>query len=50
MSINADKTCKYMLFSNNKNVNFPSMKIGHVHHKFNKTSVTKIVTATETRN
>ena len=40
ISINADKS-KYMLFSNNKNVNFPIIKIGN--NKINETSLTKFL-------
>ena len=38
ISINADKT-KYMLFSYNKNVNFPDISVGN--NKINETSVSK---------
>ena len=37
ISINADKT-KYMLFSYNKNVNFPDISVGN--NTINETSVT----------
>ena len=40
ISINADKT-KYMLFSYNKNVNFPDIIAGN--NKINETSVTKFL-------
>ena len=40
ISINADKT-KYMLFSDNKNVNFPIIKISN--NKINEISVTKFL-------
>ena len=38
ISINADKT-KYMLFSYNKNANFPNINVGN--NTINETSVTK---------
>ena len=38
ISINADKT-KYMLFSYNKNINFPDISVGN--NTINETSVTK---------
>ena len=40
ISINADKT-KYMLFSDNKNIKLPTIKIGN--NKNSETSVTKFV-------
>ena len=40
ISINADKT-KYMLFSYNKNVNFPDINVGN--NTINETSITKFL-------
>ena len=40
ISSNADKT-KYMLFSKNKNLNFPDISVGN--NKINETSVTKFL-------
>ena len=40
ISINADQT-KYMLFSDNKNANFPDISVGN--NKINETSVTKFL-------